>query len=116
MLLGDFNSEATESTMIEFCQFYCFKNLIKTPTCFKTPDNSKCIDLILTNKPKRFCGLQVFESGLSDFHKMTATVLKTFVKEPDPKVITYRSYKYFSNEEYRNNVFAEFNPKFHTCG
>ena len=38
------------------------------------------------------------ETGLSDFHKMTLTVTKVFYKKQKPTIITYRSYKNFSNE------------------
>ena len=38
------------------------------------------------------------ETGLSDFHKMTLTVMKVFYKKQKPTIITYRSYKNFSNE------------------
>ena len=39
ILLGDFNSEPTETAMHEFCQIYNLLNLIKVPTCFKNPQN-----------------------------------------------------------------------------
>ena len=46
----------------------------------------------------------MFETGLSDFHKLVVTVLKsTFPKSP-PKVITYRSYKSFSNDLFRDDL------------
>ena len=38
------------------------------------------------------------ETGLSYFHKMTLTVMKVFYKKQKPTIITYRSYKNFSNE------------------
>ena len=38
------------------------------------------------------------ETGLSDFHKMTLTVMKVFYKKQKPTINTYRSYKIFSNE------------------
>ena len=50
LLLGDFNSEITEPSMIEFCETYNLRNLIEGPTCFKIPNNPSSIDLILTNK------------------------------------------------------------------
>ena len=54
ILLGDFNSDMGDSTMIAFyknCKLY---NLEKSPTCFKNPENTLCIDLLLTNKPLSF--------------------------------------------------------------
>ena len=45
----------------------------------------------------------MFETGLSDFHKLVVTVLKsTFPKSPS-KIITYRSYKDFSNDLLRDD-------------
>ena len=42
---------------------------------FKNVENPSCIDLILTNRPKSFINATLVEMGLSDFHKMTITVL-----------------------------------------
>ena len=77
LLLGDFNCEMSEKVMIEFCETYNLKNLIKDPTCFKNIQNPSTIDLILTNKPKRFQNNITVESGLSDHHRLTITVMKT---------------------------------------
>ena len=49
LIVGDFNSEMTESAMEKFCGTYHLHNLIKDPTCFKNPDKPSCIDLLLTN-------------------------------------------------------------------
>ena len=38
ILLGDLNSELTESAVRDFCQIYGCKNLIKDNTCFKNPE------------------------------------------------------------------------------
>ena len=63
-----------------FCQLYNLLNLIKVPTCFKNPQNPSCIDLILTNRHNCFQNSIAIETGLSDFHKMTITVLKLPIK------------------------------------
>ena len=49
-IMGDFNSEGTETEMTEFCETYNLTNLIKEPTCFKNPLNPSSIDLLLTNR------------------------------------------------------------------
>ena len=74
-LIGDFNSEPSENDLLQFCELYNLKNIVKEPTCFKNHDNPSCIDLILTNKQKSFQNTTILETGLSDFHKMTCTVL-----------------------------------------
>ena len=70
-------------------------------TCFKNPDNPSCIDLILTNCSRSIQNSGVIETGLSDFHKLVVTVMKTTFKKSKPKIITYRSYKSFSNDRFR---------------
>ena len=88
----------SEVSMSEFCAIYNLKNLVKEPTCFKNPNNPSCIDLMLTNRYRSFMNTTVIETGLSDFHKMTVTVLKTYFKKVPPKIISYRDFKHFSNE------------------
>ena len=63
-----------------------FKNLVKEPTCFKNTNNPTCIDLILTNKPSYFQTTTVIETGISDFHKLTVTVLKSSFRKQEPKI------------------------------
>ena len=101
LIMGDFNSEPLEAEMKAFCELYCLNNLVKEPTCFKNPDNPSCIDLILTNRKMLFQNTNVVETGLSDFHKMTVTVLKTYFKKAPPKIVSYRDYKKFSHVEFR---------------
>ena len=54
-----------------FCETYNLENLITDPTFDKNAHNPSLIDLILTNKPKGFHSSMCFETGISDFHKMT---------------------------------------------
>ena len=72
-----------------FCEF---KNLIKDATCYRNPENSSCIDLILTNNPNSFQNSEVIETGLSDFHNMTVTVIKITLEKLKPNIIYYRNY------------------------
>ena len=93
LIVGDFNSEMTESSVEKFCRTYHLHNLIKDPTCFKNTDKSSFIDLLLTNFPNSLIKSQTLETGLLDFHKLTLTVLKTHYKKQKPLVETYRDYK-----------------------
>ena len=80
---------------------YNLKSLVKQKTCFKNPDNPSCIDLILTNSPRSFQDSSVFETGLSNFHKLIITVLKQYFPKPKPKIVYYRDYRNFRNDEFR---------------
>ena len=90
--------------MLEFCNLYNLKNIVNENRCYKNQKNPSCIDLILTNKTRSFQNTKTVETGLSDFHKMTVTVLKTFFRKLPPKVISYRNYKHFSDQVFRNEV------------
>ena len=87
VFLGDFNAGIEETTMISFCESYNLTNLIKQPTCFKNPEKPSCIDLILTIRPKSFQSTCVIETGLSDFHRMTVSVLKMHFRKLPPKLL-----------------------------
>ena len=87
--------------MKAFCDNYNLTSLIKQPTCYKNPNNPTCIDLILCNTCRSFQSTCVIETGLSDFHLMTLTVMKKSFRKFHPRLINYRSYKNFSNEAFR---------------
>ena len=93
MLLGDFNACADDKTMKNFCSSYGLRSLIKQPRCYKNPENPSCIDLILTNKAKSFQSICAMETGLSDFHRMTISVLKMRFRKLLPKVVSYRDFE-----------------------
>ena len=62
---------------------------------------------MLTNSKNNFDEVLVIESGLSDFHKLVVSVLKSYFKKEAPKVIIYRDYKYFDNEKFSNELENE---------
>ena len=45
------------------------------------------MDLILTNCPHSFQNSCVIETGLSDFHKMVVTVMKTTYRKLEPRIV-----------------------------
>ena len=47
------------------------------------------------------------ETGLSDFHKMKVTVMKSQYQKQKPKIISYRKYKNFYNELFREELFKK---------
>ena len=98
LLIGNFNSEISEKSIHDFCNVYNLESLSNTPTCFKNPENPSCIVLLLANSKNNLDEALVLELGLSDFYKLVVSVLKSYFKKEDPKVIIYRDYKYFDNE------------------
>ena len=104
ILFGDFNVCVDDETMKKFCNSYCLKSLIKQPACFKNLEKPSCIDLILTNRSRSFQSTCAVETGLSDFHKMTKSVLKMHFRRLPPKRISYRDFKKIDNEKYMNSL------------
>ena len=92
--------------MKDFCEMYDLENLIRGPTCFKNVNNPSSIDVMLTNRKNSFQNSMTIETGISDHHKMTVTVLKTFFKKKEPIKINYRTYKYFNESEFRNDLLT----------
>ena len=82
------------------------KKFIKVPTCHKNPQNPSCIGLILTNSPLSFQSSGVIETGLSDFHKMTVTVMRTTFQKLGPKIIHYRDYRKYNNYSLRQDLLS----------
>ena len=115
LFIGDFNCEYTDCKMIDFCQNYALATLIKEYTCFKNILNPTCIDLMLTNKPKSFMKSTVIESDISDFHRMTLTVMKSFFPKQKHNIIRYRDYQNFSNENFRNDLLFEISNNASKC-
>ena len=105
--MGDFNTDISQSCMKSFCESYTLSSLIKEPTCYKNPQNPSCINLILTNSRYSFQNSFAIETGLSDFHKMTVTVMKTTYEKLKPRITNYRDYKNFCNDTFRQKLLEK---------
>ena len=98
MVIGDLKAEVNLECMKLFCETYDLSSLIKVPTCYKNPEKPSCTDLlVLTNKPKSFQNSSVVKIGLSDFHKMAVTVMKTTFEKLKPKVSYFRKWNELYN-------------------
>ena len=101
LIIGHFNADVSDPSMSSFCTLFKLKSIVKEPTCYKNPENPSCIDLLLTNCPRSFHNTCLYETGLSDFHKLVVTILRTSFEPLPPKIIKYRNYKNFDENEFR---------------
>ena len=53
----------------------------------------------------------MIETGVSDFHKMVVTVLKSYFRKREAKIIKYRSNKNFCNGSFKQQLLEELNKK-----
>ena len=67
--------------------------------------------LIRTNKPRSFQSTCVIETGLSDFHRMTVSVLKLHFRKLPSKIISYRDYKSFENKRFMDSLILALNSR-----
>ena len=104
MLIGDLNlntKSKNNSYYSDLCDTFDLTNLIKANTCFKA-SNQTSIDIILTNRPRSFQKSGVITTGLSDCHKMILTFFRSYLSRLPPKIITYRSFRYFETKIFCN--------------
>ena len=109
IVMGDINIDTQNKTdpgfdrLASFCDVFGLSNLVMSKTCF-TKNHSSSIDVILTNRPRSFQKTSVFETGLSDYHGLLATAMKSTVPRLKPKQIKYHSCKKFVPENFLSDV------------
>ena len=111
LLAGDFNVQESEPCMQDFLEEFNAKNLVKGNTCFKNINNPSCIDLFITNSCNSFQSTTTISTGLSDFHKMIATVLKTTFPKAKPKVILYRDFSKYDVSSFGSKFLIRISDK-----
>ena len=95
IIMRDFNAELNKECMKPFHEFYNLKSLIKEIIYLRNPEHLPCIDLILTTTAYSFPNSCFKGTGLSNFHEIMATVLKTKLERFRPKIIHFHDYKTF---------------------
>ena len=90
--------------MKSFFQEHTFSDIVKQNTCFKG-DGGSCIDLLITNSKFLFMKANSFETGLSDHHHMTYTILKTKFENFKPKKSIYHTFKQYDSDQFKLDIF-----------
>ena len=90
MLLGDLNAQPTEAKVTSFL-WNLLSKTIKDKTCYSNPTKPISIDLIVTNRSKCVQDTLFIETGLSDFHKMSAIVMKMCYTKQKWSIVHYRT-------------------------
>ena len=118
IVIGDFNESESSPALDLFLDEQMCKNIIKNKTCFKSMKRS-CIDLILTSRASLHQFTNVFETGISDQHLLIYTMLKSTYTKMEPKVLSKRCFKNFSEQSFlqeeglsNTGNFSDFNNEF----
>ena len=67
------------------------------------------IDVMLTNRPRRFNHTSLIETGMSDSYKLILSLIRVFFKRIPAKTIDYRNYNKFSPEAFPYELDQELN-------
>ena len=86
--MRDFNMTTSNPILRQFFDAFAISPFNINPTCFKNSKNPSCIDLLLTNFKPSFMKTNVFETGISDHHKMISTIMKLHFTRESPKTTT----------------------------
>ena len=112
IIMGDVNIDLHDEKLVGYKELVNFldnfglQNLIKT--CFFNEHESS-IDVILTNRPRRFYISKTFELGVSDGHKMITTGLRARV----PRIKNYfRSFKCFNKDKFLKKLTEKLQNEF----
>ena len=82
--MGNFNMTPNSPNLSELIDDHELCTLISESTFFKSI-NPTCIDNFLTNKKTRFMQTLTFETGISDHHKLTGTMIRSTFAKGKPK-------------------------------
>ena len=109
IVMGDLNIDINKDDAIGhdkldvFCDILNLTNLVKSETCY-TNNHKSTIDVFLTNKPRSFQFTSVTEAGLNDNHRLITTFIKSPFSRLKPKIIHYRNFKTFDEQNFIADV------------
>ena len=83
-----FNMTTENSKLQDPMDAFRLDSLITEQTCFKSTVPTT-MDLIVTNQKSLFMKSSAYESGLSDFHKWTTSILTKSITKGKPRTILY---------------------------
>ena len=103
VLIGGFNLTIDNKSLENFITTFDLERLIKKPTCFQS-SNPTYIDLILANKKELFKNTDVIEVGISYYHSLTVTVLKSLLIKGNAKTKLYQDYNSFNTDHFKEDL------------
>ena len=109
--MGDFNTITSNPILSQFLIKFALSHLNIDTTCFKNSKNPSCIDPLLTNFNPSFMKTNVFETVISDHHKMISIMKLNFNSE-SPKTKFYRDHRKFDTDYFRSELSRQLDSIF----
>lgn len=96
--VGDLNFDMNkENKLHDLMTIFNLKNIISGSTCNKG-DNPTSLDVLLVSRKASFLEAFNTDIGISDHHSMIGCAMRSYAPRKVKHIITYRSYKHFSDE------------------
>ena len=107
--MGDLNTDISHKRkgnnnfLLDLCDTFSLQNIITGKTCHKSNVGTS-IDIMLTNRPRSFHKTRIFETGISDHHKLILSFFRSYFTRIPPKTIEYRKYKTFFKSKFLHDL------------
>ena len=111
-LMRDFNMTTSNPILSQLLDTFALSPLNICPTCFNNSENPSCIGLLLINFKPSFMKTNVFETGISDHHKMISTIMKLHFTRESPKTKYHRDYRKFDIDYFSSEVSRQLDSTF----
>ena len=92
--------------LLDLCDTFSLQNIIPGKTCHKSNAGTS-VDIMLTNRPRSFHKTSIFETGISNHHKLIFSFFRSYFTRLPPKPIKYRKYKTFDKSKFLHDFDQE---------
>ena len=93
----------SKNYLSHLCDTLSLSNLISEVTCINSSVGSS-IDMMLTNRRRIFHHASLFETSMSDCHKLILSLFRAFFKRIPAKTKEYCNYNKFSPEAFLHEL------------
>ena len=110
--MGDLNKDTSDKTKYTSCYLldlfdtFSLKNIITEKICFKKRTGTLIV-ILLTNRPRSFFKTVMFETGLSDHHKLILSFFRSYFSRIRSKTIQCRKNKTFNGSSFLHELDQE---------
>ena len=87
--------KTSNPNLSQFLDTFALLPLNIDQTCFKKSKNPRCIDLLLTDLKPSLKKTTLFETGISNHHKIIPTIMNFHFTTESPIIKYYRDYGKF---------------------
>ena len=112
IVMGDLNIDISSkgkdnnNFLSDLCGTFSLQNMIIGKTCHKSNAGTS-VYIMLTNRPRSLYRACIFETGISDHHKLILSFSCSYFIRILLKTIEYRKYKTFDNSKFLYDLVQE---------